>query len=78
MRGKPAVLKAGRSYGLTASRPHALRAWAASGGQRFRRWTTTGNVPARSYATSISRARPRKLPAVTYWVTSPYNGPSQS
>ena len=25
MRGKPAVLKAGRSYGLTASRPCALR-----------------------------------------------------
>ena len=62
--GKPAVLKAGGSarpvgrQTLCAARPDfqsgsgswALRAQVASGGQRFRRWITTGNVPVRSIA----------------------------
>ena len=63
-RGKPAVLKAGGSVRPVGRRPCALRglicnqapvagrcsAQMASGGQRFRRWITTGNVPVRNTA----------------------------
>ncbi len=61
MRGKPAVLKAGRSYGLTASRPCALRGLIFNQapvagrcahklppvGKALRPCNPTGNVPVR-------------------------------